>query len=278
MYMYIEYEYMLDLTFDKSRILLATVKLNAVRLQRRVLEAFAKKAAEHVHHVSFISLEPRDQGLDAVLVGVLGPAHQTPVPLAGDICHILVNAVEVADDGPHRCSERVQVQAVEPDGVRCVGLLVELAQPFDKVLDLEVAPHPRREAHKGRRLFFFLTAGGERRRLAFSSGDLPARTVPDVAIDGLGIGPVCLGGDNFEAVLLNHVLCNLGACRVELGGAVRGIPDEEDLAAAAEAVKASRKGVACFLDGGETFDVGLEKLNGRLALAICARRHAAKVV
>src|SRR3954470_1739821 len=77
-----------------------------------------------------------------------------------------------------------------------------MAHPVDKIRNVSVSPHPRREALK--RLFTGPTL----------------RPVAYVAIDCGGVGPVGFHGDNREPMLFKQPACYGSARSIELRGAM----------------------------------------------------------
>lgn len=122
-------------------------------------------------------------------------------------------------------------------------------------MDFHVAPHPRGEAQES---WFppFLSCHLNRLR-----GALPrAWPAPNISIYMFGVRPVGFDSHDVEAVVLDHVLCDLGAGRVEFGGAVGGVADEQDLALA-KAIKVPRYCVAILGNRVERRDVCLEEFD-----------------
>lgn len=82
--------------------------------------------------------------------------------------------------------------------------------------------------------------------------------MPHVAIDGLGVGPVGLDGDDVEAVVGDEVFCQLGAGGVEFRGAVGGVADEDDFGGR------SQEGGGELVEGGGGFGEGRQGEEGGL--------------
>jgi hypothetical protein len=115
-------------------------------------------------------------------------------------------------DGIHRGWQAVEVEAVEahlPVRLRTCG--VHLPQPFDKVADGLVSPHPDRKPLKG------LERGGQ------------VRLAADIGVDTGGVRPVGLHRDDGEPMLPDQPFRHRSAGTVELVRAVRRLPKEDDL-------------------------------------------------
>ena len=128
--------------------------------------------------------------------------------------------------------QAVKVQTVEtalPLSSR-TALLVVLVQPADEVADNHVAPHPGREALEAPQRLL---------------GSVVIAESPHVAVDPVGVGPVGLGRDRAEALLLDQPLCDLGASLVELVSAVRALADQHDARVANQLLQHFRRWYTC---------------------------------
>ena len=141
------------------------------------------------------------------------PWCQAGVALPSDACGLRVHPIEVLEHRANRREEAVEIEAIETCAQGRLGDSgVEGSEPLDEAPRLVIAPHPRREAR-------------ERGRL----GTVPVGQRLHVTIDTPPVGPVCLNGDDAKSTAADELPGDAGAQAIELGGAMRGLPDQHQL-------------------------------------------------
>jgi hypothetical protein len=95
--------------------------------------------------------------------------------------------------------EVVDVHAVDADPLVFRTLEVQLAQALDEVAELDIAPHPSREAGRAGHRLLRGAVGAE---------------AADIAIDPCGRRPIAFDGDRVEAALANQPLRNAAALAI----------------------------------------------------------------
>jgi hypothetical protein len=136
-----------------------------------------------------------------VLLALAAKMLKARVPLAGPRRRRRINLLEVGDHLPDRGIEAVEIEAVEPGGLRRVATVVVRAQLADEVEHLGVTPHPGGEA---------LEAAEGLLRVGVLAR--PAH----VAIDAICIGPIGLDRDAGKALLLDQPAGDQGPLPIEL--------------------------------------------------------------
>ena len=114
------------------------------------------------------------------------PRGQAAVALARDFRRRRIDLVEIVQNRADGRVQAVEIEAVERHPVFRLHRGIMLAQPVDEAAHFVIAPHPDREAGKGRPF---------RRRIF---------PVPHIMIDARGVGPVAFDGDEVEALLQNQ--------------------------------------------------------------------------
>ena len=151
------------------------------------------------------------------------PRRQAAIAFARDRRRFRIDLVEICENRGDRAAHIVDVEAIEA-GLprRSPDALIVMAHPVDEGRDVGVAPHP----------------GGKPLERRFGVGAW--RPVAHVAVDGGGVRPVRLDGDDGEAVLLDQPAGDRGAGAVEFRRAVARLAEQHD-AAVGEAVEQLRR-------------------------------------
>ncbi|CKR71243.1 Uncharacterised protein [Mycobacterium tuberculosis] len=182
----------------------------------RIRQGIALNVDQLLDGFTFARRTGAECGRESVRLTVIGAGMvEARIPGPRPCRRTRVDLVEIADHLLDRPMQAVKIQTVEaglPQRARLVAL-VACAQPFHKISDHGVAPHPG-----GKPL--------ESAKRLVSVGVLAEAA--NVPIDPVGVGPVRLGGYRTKALLLDQPLCHGGPGLVELVCAVRAFADQHD--------------------------------------------------